>query len=347
VNAWFNQISRRPRSAVLPRLQSARPEATGGLARGTNAARIAVPNVPAGGTIAMLPMRLTWLGAFMPTTDLAVQHQSAESMLMNTVNGMRPFVSYRLNQRPNDVDVVLQRVRETIWRRSSAFDPDRGRPEDWGFGITRNVVRRELQRRVRDDVSLVDETMPALEPDPLSRLVTQFDSRRWMRLVTEFVGDEDWRLVTALAADGANVSSVASRHGVGVRRLRTARERVALTAATVRAALTAADAGRKATVVVAAECLPERAGLRSPLPYLGTDSELVAKELAIHPGTARARIAAGGQVNTRSSRDMWDTVERAAIHAAPPLAAEYVSASWRALSSGRSKSNCVQLCQTP
>ena len=31
----------------------------------------------------------------------------------------------------------------------------------------------------------------------------------------------------------------------------------------------------------------------------------------------------GGQVNTRSSRDMWDTVERVAIDADPPLAAEY------------------------
>ena len=57
----------------------------------------------------------------------------------------------RMRGRPNDVDVVLQIVRETVWHRCSSYDPAKGTPDAFVFGITRHVVLRELERKVSAD----------------------------------------------------------------------------------------------------------------------------------------------------------------------------------------------------
>lgn len=213
-----------------------------------------------------------------------------ESSLLGAVDGMRPFVIDRMRGRLDDVDSVLQRIRETVWRRAAAYDPSRGRPEDYVFGISRNIVRRELARHpVRNDV--LSESVVAKTRDPLSVLTARFDSRRWMRLVAEYAGEDDWKLVVELALDEDAAGSVSSRLGISQRTLRSVRERVALIAATVRAAVDASDAGCAASTAAAIDCLPEAGGVRSVLPFMGANSEEVAQLLGVHPGTARARLA--------------------------------------------------------
>lgn len=213
-----------------------------------------------------------------------------ESSLLAAVEGMRPYVIDRMLGRLDDVDSVLQRIRETVWRRAAAYDPSRGRPEDYVFGISRNMVRRELSRHaVRNEV--LSESIAAKTRDPLTILTARFDSRRWMRLVAEYAGEDDWKLVVELALDEDSAGSVSARLGISQRTLRSVKERVALIAATVRAAVDAADAGCAASAAVAMGCLPEACGARSVLPFMDANSEEVARLLGVHPGTARARLA--------------------------------------------------------
>lgn len=206
--------------------------------------------------------------------------------LVDAVNGMRAYVTDQMRGRMQDVEPVLQIVRETVWRRASSYDPDRGRPQDFVFGFTRNVVRRELARRAPKDAELNELTIASPSPDPLSNLVDRFDSHRWMRFVADAVGEDDWRRVVDLAFGYSGDSSARS-----TRPIRAVREKVALVASTVRAALAAADSGSAAALNIAAACVPDAAGLREVLPYLGCSCDDTAALLGLHPGTVRSRVA--------------------------------------------------------
>jgi DNA-directed RNA polymerase specialized sigma24 family protein len=211
--------------------------------------------------------------------------------LIRTVDQMRPFVLDRMRGRIGDVDAVLQLVRETVWRRAHTYDPARGCPNAFVFGITRNVVRRELARRVRSLEALDGQVVVSGTPDPLQRLVNTFDTHRWMSLVADYVAADEWALVTEIALAEETAEAACCRHHLTLRKLRTIREHVAVTAFTVRAALAAADAGLPMTGSVILRCIPVQGGLREVAELLGQDAPAIADRLHIHPGSARARIA--------------------------------------------------------
>jgi DNA-directed RNA polymerase specialized sigma24 family protein len=222
-------------------------------------------------------------------TEVDNENQLAE--LLRAVDSMRAFVVDRMRGRPNEVDGVLQLVRETVWHRAHVYNPDLGCVNAFVFGITRNVVRRELSRRIPPVEELTDDLHEPKQPDPLHTLITRFDSHRWMRLVADFVGETDWALMVELALSDEDAVSVARLHGLTQRSLRTARDRVALTATTIRAALAAADADLPLTTSVIVQCVPVRGGLREVASMLTDDASTIAAKLGIHPGSARARIA--------------------------------------------------------
>lgn len=211
--------------------------------------------------------------------------------LLRNVDAMRPFVRYRMRGRPDDVDAVLQSVREVVWHRCEGYDAARGTPSAFVFGITRNVVRRELARRRQVVAELPEELESPKTPDPLAVLVGRFDAQRWMSLVADFVGPSDWAMITELALRDGDADGVAADHHLTARAFRTIRERVSLTAHTVRAALAAADANVPITGAVLLGCIPERGGLHEVAELLGDDAETIAAALHLHPGSARARIA--------------------------------------------------------
>ncbi|NEN07642.1 sigma-70 family RNA polymerase sigma factor [Diaminobutyricibacter tongyongensis] len=221
--------------------------------------------------------------------DLVADKQVDE--LLRNVDAMRPFVRYRMRGRPNDVDVVLQSVRETVWHRCEAFDPSRGTPNAFVFGITRNVVRRELCKHFQELDELPEDLESSDTPDPLATLVRRFDAHRWMSLVADFVGASDWAVITEMALSDGDTERVAARHQLTTRGLRTIRDRVSLTAHTVRAALAAVDANLPLTGSVILHCVPERGGLREVAEMIGDDADAIAATLHIHSGSARARIA--------------------------------------------------------
>ncbi|AYG03871.1 hypothetical protein [Gryllotalpicola protaetiae] len=211
--------------------------------------------------------------------------------LLREVDNMLPFVRSRLRGRPNDIDPVLQHVREVVWHRYSSYDERLGTPNAFVFGITRNVLRSTLGRRARVSEEVPEDIESEATPDPLTALIRRFDAHRWMSLVAGFVGEDDWTLFAELALSDGAADEILAGHSLTSRALRTVRDRVSLTAYTVRAALAAADSGDPITGPVILHCLPDRGGLREVAVLMGTDANTIAATLHIHPGAARARIA--------------------------------------------------------
>ena len=210
--------------------------------------------------------------------------------LLREVDSMRPFVRYRLRGRPNDVDAVLQHVREVVWHQADHYDAHRGTPNAFVFGITRNVLRSTLGRPAQTSEELPDD-LESDAPDPLAALVNRFDSHRWMTLVADFAGEADWSLIAELALSDGAAAEILAGHSLTSRSLRTVRDRVSLIAYTVRAALVAVEADVPLTGSVIIDCIPERGGLREVAAMIGTDATTIAETLHLHPGAARARIA--------------------------------------------------------
>lgn len=211
--------------------------------------------------------------------------------LLREVDTMRSFVRFRMRGRPNEVDAVLQSIRETVWHRSATYDPERGSPNYFVFGITRHVVLRELERKYVPMEDLPADIESNSDVDPLDAMISRFDAHRWMVLVAEYVGASDWHVMSDLSLSDGDAKRVATAHQLSKRGLRTVRDRVCQTAQTVLAALAAADAGLPVTGSVIVSCVPETGGFREVAEMIDCDTNTIAATLHIHPGSARARTA--------------------------------------------------------
>ncbi|MEY9951675.1 sigma factor [Leifsonia sp. EB34] len=224
-------------------------------------------------------------------TQVRTRPDAVLTELLREVDTLRPYVRFQLRGWPNEVDAVLQVARETVWRRSSTFDPQRGSPHAFVFGITRRVVLREIERKHVPMDEVPDDVESGSDIDPLEVMIRRFDAHRWMLLVADFVGPSDWHVMSDLSLADGDADRVASAHQLSKRGVRTIHDRVCQTARTVLAALAAADAGLPLTGSVIVSCVPEIGGLREVAGMVGEDAGTIAETLRIHPGSARARIA--------------------------------------------------------
>lgn len=211
--------------------------------------------------------------------------------MIREVDALRSFVTYSVGRRALDTDDVMQKIRETVWHRCNTYDPNAGTPNAFVFGIARNVVRDELRRQVQVNVTFRDDFDSLLTPDPLTLMVERYDVHRWLGLVADFVSPLDWVVLSQLALAGGNCEQVCAERGLAPRSLRTIRNRVFMTAHTVRSALAAVDADLPITGTVMVACLPDHGGVREVARMLQDTPQTIAKTLGIHPGSARARIA--------------------------------------------------------
>lgn len=211
--------------------------------------------------------------------------------LLAAVETVRSFVRFRLGSRLDEVEPVLQRVRVTVWRRAGEYDPEQGSMSAFVFGIARNVVQHALARPARAVVELSEDVEGPESLDPLAVLTIRFDAQRWMALVARFAGPRDWEVAVDLAFSGGDAQAVATGHQLSVRAVRTIRDRVRMTAYTVRAALDAADAGQRPTRPVLLGCVPEFGGLRQVAQLFDLEPAALAESLHLHPGSIRARVA--------------------------------------------------------
>lgn len=225
-------------------------------------------------------------------TQIGTRVDARVTELIREVDSMRDFVVYTIGRRHSlDPDVVMQQIREAVWRRCNTYDPEAGTPNAFVFGVARNVLRNELRRRVPPYVGHWDQFESLAQPDALTLLVERYDVGRWMRLVAEFVPPRDWAVVGEIALTDGGIERVSRERHLSPRSVRTIRDRVFLTASTVRAALAAVDADLPMIGPVIVGCLPDQGGLREVARMLGDSSDAIAKKLDIHPGSARARIA--------------------------------------------------------
>lgn len=221
-------------------------------------------------------------------------NELGEGVLDAAVESTRQYVRSRLwaGGRIADLDDVMARVREIVWGKVEDFDEGRGTFGAYVHGIARNVVSKQLASKPEPaSIDVPEELEDHRSPDPLNVLVSRYERRRWAELVAEFVGEEDWDMAAELALSDGTAENVAQELGVTVRTLRTVKERVTMTALTVRAALIAADNGEAATLEAAARCLPEMSGVRGIVPYLNMDVAAAAQELRISDGAVRNRVA--------------------------------------------------------
>jgi DNA-directed RNA polymerase specialized sigma24 family protein len=216
--------------------------------------------------------------------------QDDTTVLLKAVDDMRGYVIHQLPARPEDVDAVLQETREIVWRKASSFDPALGNPSRFVFGITRNIVHRYHYRHT--DTEELPEVVPAVRgTDVLAGLVHRFDLHRWISLVADFVGVEEWEVITDLAFESGDSEVVAQRHQITLRHLRSIRDHVSHVTFTVRAALTAVDLQLPRTGTLLINCLPPTGGFRETAEHLDDSGPVLAARFGIHPGSARARIA--------------------------------------------------------
>lgn len=224
-------------------------------------------------------------------TQIRTRADARLTELLREVDTLRPYVRFQLRGRPNEIDAVLQIVRESVWRRVSVYDPQRGSPHAFVFGIARHVVLREIERKYVPMDEVPDDIESHSDLDPLEALIRRFDAHRWMVLVADFVGPSDWHVMSDLSLADGDAERVADAHQLSRRGVRTIHDRVCQTAQTVLAALAAADAGLPLTGSVILSCVPETGGFREVAEMIGDDAATIAATLHIHPGSARARIA--------------------------------------------------------
>lgn len=234
--------------------------------------------------------------------------------LIGLVDGVRGFVVDRMYGYRSEVDAVMQKIRETVWRCENRYDPLRGRPEEFVFGIARNVVRREIAALGRRplDVALIEPlvaTIPARVSDPLTMLVGRFEQHRWIQILADAVTETEWQVVIDLALTDTDHDTVADRFGLTPRTVRAIRERVTLIASTVRAALVLADRGVPVSSNQLTRCVPSQGGLRQALEFLDIDAHTAATELGLAVGSFRNRRA----LATRLLRVAVDVIEHEQI----------------------------------
>jgi len=228
---------------------------------------------------------------------MTLQMAAVERNLIALVDGLRGFVTDRMRGYRGEVDATMQVIRETVWRNAGRFDESRGRPEDFVFGVARNVVRHELAKLARQprtatlEVADTAVTVGARCVDPLTILESRQEHAWWVQLLADATSEDEWGVVVELAVSDDSPEQVADRLDLPPRLVRAIRERVTLMGLTVRAALAVAEREDCVSQTALAECIPKRGGLREVLPYLGARTEDAAAALSVAASTFRNRRA--------------------------------------------------------
>lgn len=197
--------------------------------------------------------------------------------------------------RPNDVDDVLQTVRETVLSRAAHYDPALGEPGAWVFGIVRVTVRAarrgEAVEYARTGGHEVGDTIPAAGADagdPLAFLVEHRDVVEWARLVAAAATPFEWRVIVTFAKTEGTSADVAKELGTQPSTVRAARARVAALTRTAMTALMARDDDAPVTLE---RCVPADGGYADLLPYRSADEGDSADALGISRPAFRTRRA--------------------------------------------------------
>ncbi|MFJ8896767.1 hypothetical protein ACIRCZ_19450 [Leifsonia sp. NPDC102414] len=143
-----------------------------------------------------------------------------------------------------DVDDVLQQLREILWRKLEAglFDPTRGSLGGFAHGISVRVAAAALRRRPRTlpiPLELADKQTPVLE-----EMVRDFETTRLLKQVADVVGERAWAWALDHGLHGRTATEIADRAGAADRTVRDACQWVHEAAHTIAAAFEVATSNQ-------------------------------------------------------------------------------------------------------
>jgi hypothetical protein len=240
----------------------------------------------------------------------AVLEELGDEAFREAVNSTRPWANGELSRwgRAGELDAVLVDVAEKLFTRLVDFDPERGTLGAYAHGIARFVVRRAVATPTAmagvgdgvDIAELVDRsgwhhTVGGREPvEPLAHFVRRFETARLLEYVSTEVSEKDWALIVDMAAGSSerSIPEIAAAHSMTVRAVRTARERIAVTAQTVRLAVAAVEAGRCLDEDAVDQCIPHTHGLAvvNDAASKGLPVPMIARQLGVSEVSVRVQM---------------------------------------------------------
>lgn len=159
--------------------------------------------------------------------DGAVARKELAAALARVAGGDRPALQFiyrqtaaklfgvcvRILQDRNEAEDVLQEIYVTVWRRASAFDPDRGSPITWLAAIARNRAIDRLRaaapaRRTQpleEAAEIRDQS-----PGALAAVIADEDHRRLMTCIDR-LDPPKASAIRAAFLDGATYEELARR----------------------------------------------------------------------------------------------------------------------------------------
>jgi RNA polymerase sigma-70 factor, ECF subfamily len=133
---------------------------------------------------------------------------SFADLYRDTVADIFAYVATLLGDRAAAEDVVAQAY-ERAYRRRARFDPRRGSPRAWVFGIARNAALDELRRRKRSVALVAEPADVAAEDDP-----DVAARRATVRAALDSLSPRDRELIALRFQAGLSVAEVATLLGV-------------------------------------------------------------------------------------------------------------------------------------
>jgi RNA polymerase sigma factor (sigma-70 family) len=145
------------------------------------------------------------------TISAASARLSFEDLYRANRDDIYAYVATLLRDRTAAEDVTAAAF-ERAYRRRRSFDPDRGEPRAWLFGIARNAALDELRRRQRQAQITADPADG--EAIPVDLIAEQSERRIALRAALDSLPGPDRELIALRYFAGLSMAEIAATLGI-------------------------------------------------------------------------------------------------------------------------------------
>ena len=136
-----------------------------------------------------------------------------EEFYREHVDGVQRFIARRVHDPCEAADLTAEVFLAAI-EGAAGYDPGRGSPAAWMYGVARNVVAAERRRVARErNLQSRIEGRRLLDDDDIERLQERIDAERAARQLTVAVAglpDKERAVIELVAVDGLSVTDAAA-----------------------------------------------------------------------------------------------------------------------------------------
>jgi RNA polymerase sigma factor (sigma-70 family) len=156
-----------------------------------------------------------------------------EAFYREHLERVQKFVARRVDDPHLAADLTAD-IFMAVVESADSYQPDRGSPVGWLYGIARNVVADQSRQQARELQAMGRISgRRMLDPDSLSRIEERIDAERQLRELAQTfseLSDDDQALMELVAIEGLSVKEAAAVLGVkpGTARVRLHRSRALL-----------------------------------------------------------------------------------------------------------------------